>query len=133
MSDQTEPSDKLPVLVVEDEYLVALYLEDALDDLGYRCCGVAGTAEEALSMAESERPAIALVDIGLRAGGDGISLARDLRDRFEIAVIFLSGSSDPETRRRAEAAQPRGFLSKPCMDDELAAALRSALAAAPSV
>lgn len=133
MSAPTEPSDKLPVLVVEDEYLVALYLEDALDDLGYRCCGVAGTAEEALSMAESERPAIALVDIGLRGGGDGIALASGLRDHFGVAVIFLSGSSDPETRRRAEVAQPRGFLSKPCMDDELAAALRSTLAAPPSV
>lgn len=133
MSAPTEPSDKLPVLVVEDEYLVALYLEDALDDLGYRCCGVAGTAEEAFSMAESERPAIALVDIGLRGGDDGIALASGLRDRFGVAVIFLSGSSDPETRQRAEAAQPRGFLPKPCMDDELAAALRSALAAPRSV
>ncbi len=133
MPDASTLPDGVGVLVVEDEYLVALYLEDALDDLGYRCCGVAGTAEEALAMAESQRPAIALVDIGLRGGGDGIALASALRDRFGVAVIFLSGSSDPETRQRAEVAQPQGFLSKPCMDDELAAALRSALATPPPV
>ncbi len=124
-------SDKLRVLVVEDEYLVALSLEDALEELGYQCSGIAGTPEEAIAVAQSERPAIALVDIGLRGGGDGVRLAKELRERFEIAVVFLSGSNDPETRRRAEVAQPRGFLSKPCTDDELGVALRSALAEPP--
>lgn len=133
MPDASIPFDDVQVLVVEDEYLVAVYLEDVLDDIGCRCCGVAGTAEEALAVAESERPTIALVDIGLRGGDDGISLACKLRDRFGIAVIFMSGASDPETRQRAEVARPRGFLSKPCTEDELASALRSALAPPPPV
>src|SRR3546814_10743913 len=45
MSDSTvEVHDGAGVLIVEDEALVALFLEDTLDTLGYRCCGVADTA-----------------------------------------------------------------------------------------
>ena len=80
MQGPTEYADHVRVLVVEDEFLVALSLEDALDEIGYRYCGVAATADEALSAAKSERPAIALVDIGLRGGGDGVTFARESRD-----------------------------------------------------
>lgn len=119
------------VLVVEDEHLVALYLEDALESLGYVCCGIAATAEDAVAITEAERPVAALVDIGLRGKSDGIALACELRERFRVSVIFLSGATDAETRQRAETAQPRGFLSKPCLEHELAEALGAALRGPP--
>lgn len=119
------------VLVVEDEHLVALYLEDALESLGYACCGIAGKAEDALSIAAEARPAAALVDVGLRGDTDGIALACELRARFGTAIIFLSGATDAETRQRAKAAQPLGFLSKPCLEHELADALDVALRGPP--
>lgn len=135
MSDSSLPDSASPnsnrILVVEDEPLIALYLEDALDALGYVCCGIAATAEEAVAAAEAQHPTLALVDIGLRGSRDGIALARELQERFRIGVIFLSGSTDPETRQRAEVAQPRGFLAKPCVEDDLAAALRAALKVPP--
>lgn len=134
MSDLTSDSPSAQgdrVLVVEDEPLVALYLEDALESLGYVCCGIAATAEDALAVAETERPVAALVDIGLRGSRDGIALACELRERFAIAVIFLSGATDAETRQRAETARPRGFLSKPCLEPELGDALQAALRGPP--
>ena len=115
------------ILIVEDEQLVALYLEDIVDALGYHCCGTAATAEEAISAAESQRPTLVLLDINLLGGGDGITLACELRERLRIPVIFLSGAMDPQTRLRAEAARPFGFLSKPCMKDDVAHALHTAL------
>src|SRR3546814_12560374 len=100
MSDSTvEVHDGAGVLIVEDEALVALFLEDTLDTLGYRCCGVADNAEEAVSLAQARRPALALVDVGLRGDRDGIALAADLTE-LGIAVVFLTGASDLETRRR---------------------------------
>jgi DNA-binding NarL/FixJ family response regulator len=115
------------ILIVEDEHLVAFYLEDIVEALGYRCCGVAATAEDAIAAAESQRPTLALVDIHLLDNGDGIALACELRERLRIPVIFLSGAMDPHTRRRADAAHPCGFLSKPCLEDDVAHALRTAL------
>lgn len=113
------------VLIVEDEALVALYLEDTLDALGYQCCGVAESAEEAVSLAATQRPALALVDIGLRGSRDGIAIASELAD-LGVAVIFLTGSSDSDTRRRAEAVGPQGILSKPCNEQDIARILKFA-------
>lgn len=122
------------ILIVDDEALIAAYLEDTLDALGYRTTGIAGSADEAIALANAERPAVAIVDIGLRGSTDGISVARELIDRLGVAVVFLTGSADAATRRAAEAVRPRGFLTKPCTDAEIEAVLRSvmdALDAAP--
>lgn len=131
----TAPAGAANVLVVDDEMLIAAYLEDTLEELGFQCCGVAGSAVEAMALARSRKPAIALVDIGLRGPTNGIELARGLQDDMGIAVVFLSGAVDSGTRRAAEAVGPRGFLTKPCSDHEIAAVLGeivdSATAGAP--
>ena len=113
------------VLIVEDEALVACYLEDTLDVLGHKCCGIASTAEEAVSLAEKQCPTLALVDIGLRGSRDGITVASELT-RLGITIVFLTGSNDAETRRRAEAVRPHGLVSKPCNEQEIAQMLESA-------
>lgn len=117
------PGEKDGVLIVDDEMLIAVYLEDILEALGFLCCGSAGTADEAVALARKHRPAIALVDIGLRGTTDGIDLARTLHQAFGIAVVFLSGAADGKTRNRAEAVPHHGFLVKPCTEDEIAAVL----------
>lgn len=129
MSDDTgqdaDPTDAASVLIVDDEMLIATFLEDTLDVLGFRSSGTAGSAEEAVTIARARRPDIALVDIGLRGKTNGIELARQLKDELGIAIVFLSGSTDPETRRSAEAIGPHGFLSKPCTEGQIEAMLRS--------
>src|SRR3546814_1859402 len=56
--------DGAGVLIVEAAALVALFLEDTLDTLGYRYCGVADTAEQAVSLAQARSPALALAALG---------------------------------------------------------------------
>lgn len=115
------------VLIVDDEALIAAYLEDTLDSLGYRSSGVAASASEAIALAREQRPAVALVDIGLRGTTDGITLARELIEDLGIAVVFLTGATDAATRQAADAVGPRGFLNKPCTDAEIAAMLRAVM------
>ena len=64
------------LLVAEDEVLIALVLERALRDAGHEVLGPAATPEEALALVEETRPELALIDINLTGGGDGIALAR---------------------------------------------------------
>jgi DNA-binding NarL/FixJ family response regulator len=113
------------VLIVEDEALIAFYLEDTLDELGYPCCGIAETAEQAVSLATAERPDVAFVDIGLRGTRDGVAVAAELRE-LGVTIVFLTGAADPETRQRAEAVRPHGILSKPCNHIDIAGMLESA-------
>jgi DNA-binding NarL/FixJ family response regulator len=122
---RAEPS--VSVLVVEDEALVALYLEDTLDALGYACCGIAASADEAIGIAASQLPDLALVDVGLRGSRDGIAVAADLVE-LGVTVVFMTGASDNDTRRRAEAVRPRAILNKPCKESDIARALELARA-----
>ncbi|WP_448204645.1 response regulator [Azospirillum sp. sgz302134] len=116
------------VLVVEDESIVAMYLTDVLEDMDYEVCGVAASATEALSIAEKERPSLALVDINLSGPQDGIEAARELRERYDVGSIFMSGANDPDLMERARTVRPRGFLHKPYDATQLKSALDQAFA-----
>src|SRR3981081_4359759 len=66
------------VLVVEDDFLIAMQTEAALRDAGFHVVGPAATAEDAVALATEERPYLAVMDIRLASKRDGIDAAREL-------------------------------------------------------
>ena len=78
------------VLIVEDDYLIALDAEDALIDAGYEVCGIAASEAQALTMAAATHPDFAVVDVSL-SPGDGRRVARTLTQRHRIDVLFATG------------------------------------------
>jgi len=117
------------ILIVEDDALVAAYIKDVLEETGFLVLGVASTAAEAFALVGDAPPRLALVDIRLPGSLDGIQVATELRQRFQIPSIFLSGMDDAETAERARVAQPLGFLHKPFRPSQVFNALERALAA----
>lgn len=115
------------ILIVEDEALVASYIEEVLGELGFRPAGIAASGPEAIALAAENRPALALVDIRLSGPIDGIEVACRLREEFGVPSIFLSGLADADTARRAEAARPLGFLAKPFRPSQVFNAIQRAL------
>jgi len=118
------------ILIVEDEVLVASYIEEVLAESGFRVAGIAASGPEALSLAEETQPRLALVDIRLTGPIDGIELACLLRQKFALPAIFLSGLADDETARRAQLAEPLGFLRKPFRPSQVFNAIEQALSQA---
>jgi DNA-binding response OmpR family regulator len=119
------------ILIVEDEYFVALDAENALSDAGFTVVGIAATAEEAVEMAEAERPEVVLMDIRLVGARDGIDAAAEIRRRLGISSLFATAHSDVNTRARGDgAAVPLGWLTKPYTPAELVAAITAAVARA---
>jgi CheY-like chemotaxis protein len=115
------------ILIVEDEPLIASYIWEVLDGAGFTVTGAASSAPEALSLAERDRPQLALVDIRLPGEMDGIELARALRERYAVPAIFLSGIGDAATVARSGVAQPLGFLEKPFRPSQVFNAIARAL------
>ena len=113
----------LNILIVEDEFFIALDAQEQAEQLGHRVVGIAVSADQALAIIERERPDVVLMDIRLTGGRDGIDAAREIRERFGIQSIFVSANTDPSTRRRAEALGPLAFLEKPLTRDRLSQAL----------
>ena len=104
----------LRILIVEDEFLIALELENRLLDAGFEVVGIAATAEEAISLAESESPDLAITDIRLASRKDGIDTAIELFTTLGLRSIFSSAHADDvDTQNRAKAASPIGWLQKP--------------------
>src|SRR4051794_10692724 len=66
------------ILIVEDDYVVAIELEAGLSEAGFEVVGSANTAEQAVRLAISERPTLALMDIRLAGRRDGIEAALDM-------------------------------------------------------
>ena len=101
------------VLIVEHERVVALDLREALGELGYHVVGTAATSEEALRMAERERPELVLMDIRITGDRDAIYTAGVLRTRHLVPVVYLTANADEATRHRALDSEPAGYLVKP--------------------
>jgi DNA-binding response OmpR family regulator len=113
------------VLVVDDDADVRELLRDYLSDQGYDVQDVdsAVAAREALG---EQVPDVALLDVGL-AGEDGLSLARYIRERFDIGIIMISGAGETLDRIIGLEVGADDYVSKPFDPRELRARLKSVL------
>jgi DNA-binding NarL/FixJ family response regulator len=115
------------VLIVEDDFLVAMQAESALTAAGFAVTGVAASAEETIQMAELRPPALAVMDIRLAGDRDGIDAALVLFQNRGIRCIFATAHYDAATLNRAETAHPLGWLPKPYTPMTLIEMVRLAL------
>jgi two-component system, response regulator PdtaR len=111
------------LLIAEDDELVVLGLTLVIEQLGYTVCGIARTASEAVTLAELHHPDLALVDVALADGSNGLSAARDISGRLGIPVVVCSAHA---TAADALAAGASRFLMKPFGIDALAEAVLAA-------
>jgi DNA-binding NarL/FixJ family response regulator len=116
------------VLVVEDDFLIAMQTEVALTAAGFEVVGPATTAEEAVALAGEAQPMLAVMDIRLASNRDGIDAARQLYEDFAIRCIFATAHDDAHTRGRAEPYAPLGWLPKPYTMASLVTVVGAALA-----
>jgi CheY-like chemotaxis protein len=114
------------VLVVEDEFFLAVQIEEWLLDNGLEVVDVVHTADEAIAVAETERPDLVIMDIRLASETDGITAALEILDRTGIRCIFATAFADAATRDRGEKARPYGWLRKPFASDVLLGAVKTA-------
>jgi DNA-binding NarL/FixJ family response regulator len=116
------------ILVVEDDFLIAMQTEIALTTAGFEVVGPATTAEEAVALAGETQPALAVMDIRLASTRDGIDAARQIYQDFAIRCIFATAHDDAHTRGRAEPYAPLGWLPKPYTMASLVAVVAEAVA-----
>lgn len=131
-SSRAKPRDSSSlgrILIVEDDFLVAMQLENDLRDAGYEILGPAGTAGVAIDLAQRERPDLVVMDIRLIGDRDGVDAALEIFRSTGIRSIFATAHSDPRHKARAMAASPLGWIQKPysraSVLSEIANALRS--------
>ena len=115
------------VLIVEDEFFVALDLETTLQKAGFEVVGVANNAADAVRLAEAHRPTVIIMDVRLSGERDGVDAAIEIFERFGIRSVFASAHHDPGTMARATRANAAGWLAKPYSSESLLAAVEAAI------
>lgn len=110
------------LILVEDEALLALDMQDMLEDMGYLVVGAAGRLEDALTLAESDFD-LALLDMNL--GGARIDTVAHRIAARGIPIVFVTGYG--------QRTLPRGIaapvLDKPCNPETLRSILAAVLEA----
>jgi len=115
------------ILVAEDESITAKDIAETLKSQGYDVPAIASSGEEAIQKAEAIRPDLVLMDIVLKGNVDGIAAARQIRDRFDIPVVYLTAYADSEIVKRAKITEPFGYIIKPFETRELRSNIEMAL------
>ncbi|MGI8740498.1 MAG: response regulator [Gammaproteobacteria bacterium] len=78
------------ILIVQDERIIAMTLQQLLEDRDYTVVGICGSGEAAIEKAAQLRPDLVLMDINLEGAMDGTEAARYIYEQTRIPVIFLS-------------------------------------------
>ena len=115
------------IMIVEDEPVTATVLERTLSRSGYSVAGVAASGQDAIERTGRVKPDLVLMDIHLEGPIDGIEAAKQIRTRFGIPIIYLTGYADANSVQRAMATGPESYLLKPIRKEELVANIEMAL------
>lgn len=111
------------ILIVEDERMIAEYFKVYVESLGYRVCGIAMTANEAVRLAREEQPSLIFMDVRLMGTKDGIDAANEIHRHRPVPTVYVTGSTEPETIKKIEADHPSAILIKPVLAEQLKEAL----------
>lgn len=98
------------VLIVEDEFLIALDVAETVEAMGHQVAGMANNRNHAMALAQAAD--IALVDVNLSDGRTGPAIGRELCEAYGVTVIFMTANPDDV---ESDIAGPLGVLTKPVM------------------
>jgi CheY-like chemotaxis protein len=121
-----EPQVQKKVLVVEDERIIAINICATLKQFGYMTEYVSDSVS-ALDKIEKESFDLVLMDIMLGGDIDGIEVARVIKKRKDIPIIYLTAYSDESTLDRAKTTEPFGYLIKPFNSRDLYVSVEMAI------
>jgi PAS domain S-box-containing protein len=119
--------EKVKILIVEDEAIIAMEIENQLQSLGYEITSIVDTGEKAIKKAEEDKPDIILMDIRIKGEMDGIDTAHAIRSQFGIPVIFSTAYLDEDRIERTKITMPFGYVLKPIQERDLRVTTEMAL------
>jgi CheY-like chemotaxis protein len=113
------------VLIIEDEPMIAMHLQQIVEDMGHEVSGMAMTHADALKRAHEVNPELVLADIQLADGSSGLEAAQDILQSFDVPVVFITAY--PERLLTGERPEPTYLVTKPFKVETVVATIGQAL------
>ena len=116
---------KTNIIIVEDESIVAKDIQQSLKKLGYNVLAICSNGNDAINAVEEHQPDIVLMDIMLKDDMSGIK--PQIKEKFNIPIIFLTAYADESTLNKAKVTEPHGYIIKPFKEIDLHTSIEMAL------
>jgi len=120
------PTDLGTIVVVEDDTNIADLVDMYLRGEGFRVIQ-AGTGEAGLAAIERERPRMAILDVSLPGGMDGLEVCRRVRASRSLPVLMLTARDSEVDRVLGLEMGADDYVTKPFSPRELVARVKAIL------
>ncbi|MBD2705065.1 response regulator [Spirosoma sp. BT702] len=119
--------ERVKILIVEDEPILAMELSDCLEEEGYDVVGTANNGRKALDIFKRQSVDLLLCDINIKGDWDGIETTHQLIAERPVPVIYLTALTDRQTLDRAKQTYPAAYVTKPYQLHSLRTAIELAI------
>ncbi len=107
------------ILLVEDEIIIALYIQNVLTKYGYQKTSIVSNGSDCLKLLKEDEYDLIIMDISIEGDMDGVETASIVNENYDIPLIFLTAYSDSDVLHKAKQANPYGYIIKPINAKEL--------------
>lgn len=101
------------ILIIEDNAIQALTLETIVKRLGFHEVEKAYTPKQAFDILENFQPDLMLVDINLGTDVTGVDIVRQVQQKNNVRVLYITGNSDSHHKALADETTYFGYMIKP--------------------
>jgi DNA-binding response OmpR family regulator len=115
------------ILIVEDENIIALDIQNTIEDFGWKVCAITSRGEESIRLAAKFRPDLVLMDIRLKGKMNGTAAAKIIRETLNIPIIYLTAYRDKEKNIQMIQNSLSGYIQKPFSQNELYSKMKEIL------
>lgn len=106
--------------------MIAMELKTLVESMGLSVVKIVAQQDQAIAAADDVKPGLVLSDIQLQNDGSGIEATRNILQRYDVPIVFVTGF--PERLLTGEGLEPAFVVAKPFNDQGLKVTIAQALA-----
>lgn len=110
---------KSKILLIEDNALLSETVKELLELSSYKVVSTLKSGENIDHHLSLQNPDLILMDIRIEGNLDGIELAKVIKRKAEVPIIFITSFSDSQIIERVKEIKPEGFILKPFSQETL--------------
>jgi two-component system response regulator LytT len=118
---------KSKICLFESDFIKASGIKARLMNSGVRSLTGISAYDNIENIMQTIQPDIILMDVVYKEEKDGIDLASEINEKYNIPIIFLTSNSDLTTFEKARKISPRAYLISPISDENLIASIEIAV------
>ena len=107
------------IMIVESDIAVAKDIEERLTTLGYTICAIVSSKTQTIAKVVETRPDLVLIDTDVEGEMDGVDIAQEIYNRFDIPVIYLTNYVNEDLLKKVRTTRAFGHVFKPYGTDQL--------------